>query len=183
MGYEQVGGGWNNGPNPFQSLVQKLNTRQDYHQQTLMANHAHANRMEEHAYLHQTAQERIHTQGRVDRDTATHAANLGRENFAATSAHESRMSTQESGQRMAESTHAAETLSKFSSGRQANRVSLPGGASVEFTAPAKKTAAKRTTAASKPTVNKAIPMPAADKPKTAKAPRKAAAKTPTKPTK
>jgi len=176
MSYVQVGGGWNNGPNPFQALMKKLSDRQDYHQQTLMANHAHANRMEEHAYLHQTAQERIHTQGRVDQDTATHAANLGRENFAATSAHESRMSTQESQQRMAESTHAAETLSKFSSGRQANRVSLPGGASVEFPAPAKKAVAKKTT------VKKATAAPAAA-PQETKAPRKAAAKTPTKPTK
>ena len=182
MGYEQVGGGWNNGPNPFQSLAQKLNERQDYHQQTLMANHAHANRMEEHAYLHQTAQERIHTQGRVDRDTATHTANLGRENFAATSAHESRMSAQESHQRMAESTHAAETLTGFGSGRQANRVSLPGGASVEFPAPVKKAAAK-STAAKKTAVKKAIPMPAAAAPKAAKAPRKPAAKASTKPAK
>lgn len=176
MSYVQVGGGWNNGPNPFQSFLQKLSERQDYHQQTLLANHRHAHRMEEHAYLHQTAQERIHSQGSADQEMATHKSGLDRENFAATSAHESRMSAQESHQRMAESTHAAETLSGFSGGRQANRVSLPGGASAEFPAPVKKAAAKKTT------VKKATVAPAAVPP-AVKAARKPAAKTSTKPAK
>ena len=66
---------------------------------------------------------------------------------------------------MAETTHAAETLSGFSGGRQANRVSLPGGGSAEFPGPVKKAAAKKTTASA------------------AKPAKKTAAKTQAKPTK
>ena len=176
MSYVQVGGGWNNGPNPFQAFLQKLSERQDYHQQTLLANHRHAHRMEEHAYLHQTAHERIYAQGSADQEMATHKAGLDRETFAATSAHESRMSAQESHQRMAESTHAATTLSGFSGGRAASRVSLPGGASVEFPSPVKKAAEKKT-AVKKTTV---APAAATTAPK---ATRKSADKASTKPAK
>jgi len=178
MSYVQVGGqGWSNGPNPFKSVMQKLSERQGYRQQMMLENHAHANRMQEHAFLHQSAQERIHTQGRVDQDMATHKTNLDRETFTATSDHASRMSAQESAQRMQETTHAAETLSGFSGGRLANRVTFPGGASAEFSAPkpaAKKAAAKKTA------VKKATPP---KKPAIATPPPKAAAKTPTKPAK
>jgi len=179
MSFVQVGGqGWSNGPNPFKSVMQKLSERQGYRQQMMLENHTHANRMQEHAYLHQSAQERIYTQGSVDKDMATHKANLDRETFATNAGHTSSMSAQESQQRMQETTHAAETLSRFSGGRLANRVTFPGGASAEFPKPESKPAANKTTAkkttAKKTTATRATP---AQKPARAKT----AAKTPAKP--
>lgn len=123
-----MGGGFNNGANPFQGVLGGiLERRRAYRQQAEAINHEHQLRVSEQAMAHQHATDRIYHQGSVDYSLQEQRHE-----------HASALSRQESHQRRGEARNLERTFSKVGGGRPVSSMTVPGG-SVTFSAEPKKT--------------------------------------------